>query len=509
MPDSSHEASTLAQAQALWKRRKWLAIGVFAVVFSVLAALVLTLPDLYRTTTTVLVSPGQAYGSGESGPAAAGNLDARLDSISQQVLSRPRLERLITEFNLYPRLRRGGSLDGAVTQMRRDIRFERTQAEQQWGQKSTIAFNLSYQGWKPQTVAQVTNDLASFYLQDNANINQRQAAGASADLQAQLQQITHKLSAQQAQINAFRQRHMGALPEQESANLSTLNRLNTQLASNSASQEHAMELREDILKQMSAAGVPDLAQLQQKLLQLRTRYTDKYPEVVRVKAEIAALQKQGGTDNRPGGQTSGVLHQRLAQVDAELNALHKQAASLHAEITDYQQRVENVPLVQQQMQALTQGYAETQDVYSGLLKRYEQARITDSTVGQSDGLFQVLDSALPPQQPVAPSRLRLLVMSLIVALAVAIACVFVFERMDSSFHSARDLRAFTDVPVIAIIPRIVTQRDAWRRRLRAGAIVFATVVLVVIAARVGYQLGHGNQQLVWTLARHANSATTT
>lgn len=504
MPEHSREASTLAQARGLWKRRKWPAIGVFAVVFSVLATVVLTLPNLYRATATVLVNPSQANDSADAGAGANRGLDARLDAISQQVLSRPRLERLITRFDLYPRLRHGGSLDAAVARMRHDIHFERTQAEQQWGQKSTIAFSLSYQGWKPQTVAQVTNTLASFYLQDNATINQSKAANATADLQAQLQQITRKLTAQQQQINAFRQSHMGALPEQENANLSTLSRFNEQLNSNSQSQVHTMELREDILKQMDVSGVPDLAQLQQKLIQLRSHYTDKYPGVIRVKAEIAQLQKQAANGNR----AADALHRRLAQADEELASLRKEETRLRAEIRVYQQRIDNMPLMQQQLQTLTQGYAETKDVYATLLKRYEQARIADGTVNQADGLFQMLDSALPPQQPAAPARLRLLVMSLILALAVAAGTVFLFEQMDSSFHTLNDLRAFTDIPVVAVIPRIATPRDVWHRRLRAGAIVLATVVLVAIAVRVGYQLGHANQSMVWMLERHANTTTT-
>ena len=509
MPEHGREASTLAQARGLWKRRKWLAIGVFAVVFSVLATVVLTLPNLYRATATVLVNPSQANDSLGTSTGADGGLDARLDSISQRVLSRPRLEGLITQFDLYPRLRRGGSLDAAVARMRRDIRFERTQAEQQWGQKATIAFSLSYQGWKPQTVAQVTNTLASFYVQDNAKISQRQAANATADLQTQLQQITRKLTDQQQQVNAFRQRHMGALPEQQDVNLSTLNRLNQQLDSNSQSQAHAMELREDILKQMDAAGVPDLTQLQQKLMQLRTRYTDKYPDVIRVKAEIARLQNQAANGKNAGGnRAGGALHLRLAQADEELASLRKEGTRLRAEIAVYQQRIENVPLMQQQLQTLTQGYAETKDVYATLLKRYEQARIADGTVSQADGLFQLLDSALPPGQPAAPARLRLLVMSLILALALAAGTVFVFEQMDSSFHTLNELRAFTEVPVVAVIPRIATPQDVWRRRVRAGVIALATVVLVVIAVRVGYQIGHVNQSLVWMLERHASTTTT-
>lgn len=506
MSEHNRETSTLAQARGLWKRRKWLAIGVFAVVFSALTAVVLTLPNLYRATATVLVNPSQTAHSLDANAGPDGGLDARLDSISQQVLSRPRLERLITQFDLYPRLRRGGSLDAAVARMHRDIQFQRTQAEQQWGQKSTIAFSLSYQGWKPQTVAQVTNTLASFYLQDNAKISQRQTANATADLQAQLQQITGKLTVQEQQINAFRQRHIGALPEQEAANLSTLNRHNTQLDSNNQSRVRAMALREDILKQMDATGVPGLAQLQQKLLQLRMRYSDKYPDVIQVKAEIAQLQKQADNGNNVGGaHAGGVLRQRLAQVDEELDSLRKDNARLHVEIAAYQQRIENLPLVQQQLQALTQGYAETKDVYATLLKRYEQARIADGTVNQADGLFQVLDSALPPNQPVAPARLRLLVMCLMLALALAAGAVFVFEELDSSFHTLNDLRAFTDIPVVAVIPRIATPRDVWRRRLRTGAIVLATFVLVAVAVRVGYQVGHANQSLVWLLERHVST----
>src|SRR5881397_2833765 len=158
--------SGLHQTLEVWRRRRQLGILVVLGVFVPALSFVAFLPDIYRSTATVLVERQQAAEI-VARSAATEELDTRLHTINQEILSRARLSDLIARFDLYPALRQKVSSEAGVQRMRRDIEIELKGAEQTWGRGETIAFALSYRGRDPQKVAQVTNALASFYIEEN------------------------------------------------------------------------------------------------------------------------------------------------------------------------------------------------------------------------------------------------------------------------------------------------------------------------------------------------------
>lgn len=480
---------------ALWHRRKWPALTIFLVSLAAAVSLVLALPNIYRASATVLVNSGDSL---ELSGSVNGAQDNRLDSITAQVMSRVRLQGLINRFDLYRELRNSASPEAVLDRMRRDIRLERKQTDQQqWGRDPVFAFTLSYQGWDPDTVVQVANALVTSYVSESNRVLDARITGTTNSLKTQMASIKAKLDSQQQRINAFKNNHMGALPEQQQANLATLTQMNLQLHQDNENELDAMRRRDEILKQMDASGDTSLAQLMQELSSLRTRYTDDYPDVQRLKAQIAAMkhnQAAKGTDPTPSP-----LQQQYTAIGAEIAAYKQKDRQLQAQIALYQKRVEDVPIYAQKLQVLKQGYAETQDIYSSLLKRYEKARLAEDAAGSSAGQYRILDAAVTPRNPVGPNRMRLLLIGLILSLGLAAGSVFLLEQLDTSFHTVAELRAFTTVPVLAGIPQIVTRGDTWRHRLWFGLSTLL-VVLALVAISVGFRfIGHGNEHLVWML----------
>jgi polysaccharide chain length determinant protein (PEP-CTERM system associated) len=504
MQVSSREDSVFSMLSMLWKRRKWPALVVFAAGFAATLGFVTALPNIYSATATVLVDKEASPSA--SVPGAAGDSFAiELDSVTEEVLSRARLQDLISRFNLYPDLRQRLSPDAMVARMRRDIQLDRKEGAQQWGRDPTFAFTISYQGWDPQTVAQVTNALTSSYVEESNNMHARQTATTASALRSQLAAIRQKLDSQEQQINGFRDTHIGELPEQQQANLVTLERLNTQLHLNSEDQIHAMERREQLLKQGTDTGEASLPQLQQQLDSLRTRYTDKYPDIIRIKAQIASMKHGQDQTGDPGaGHAASSTGQQIQELDNEINSLKQDENRLRAQIAVYQSRIDNLPIREEQLQSLTQGYVETKDVYSSLLKRYEETRLVEAPAGVQGSEYRIVDVAAPPRDPTAPNRMRLILMGLVLCLGLSAAAVVLAEQLDTSFHSLDELRAFTAVPILVSIPHIATAGDAWRRRARFGAIAASVVVMLVLIVQLSYFLGHGSQQLVWILVKHAS-----
>lgn len=513
MPSQRRE-TLVDTALAVWARRKVVAVVVFLTVLAGGLTVTLSLPPMYRSAAHVLVQR-QEVRDALVRPGLTSELEARLRTIGQEALSRTRLEALLARFDLYHDLRARNPLEEAVEQLRRDIGIELTSADVANG-RSTIAFTLSYRGRNPDTVAQVTNALAQFYVDENLKIRARQASGAAQLLARQVEETKQRLDEQERRIGDFKRRYIGELPEQVTANLSTLQRLNGQLALNSTSQTRALERRAALEKQLAEIEVPSstvggrqgggtsLTRLKQDLARMRKQYSDRYPDVVQLKAEIAALEAMGLAARRsePEDPTMAGLRKSLGEIDAEMRTLRAEDQRLRREISAYQQRVETAPAHEQEFQQMTRDYRTTKEQYDAVLKRYQDAIAAQNIEQQHTGdEFRILDAAIPARDSAAPNRLRLGVLTLVLALGAAAALVVLVEHLDSSFHGLSDLRTFTSVPVLASIPRITVASDAGPALLRrwlAAVSIAAGLAMIVL---VSYHLARGNEQLVRMLSR--------
>lgn len=519
MREQQRQDSGLHQALEVWRRRWWLGILVFLGTFVPAISFVAFLPDVYRSTATVLVERQQEPET-LARPTATEELDTRLHTINQEILSRARLNDLIRRFDLYPTLTGKAAAETLVERMRRDIEVDLKGVERNWGRGATIAFALTYRGRDPWKVAQVANALAAFYVEENEKIRERQASRAAGLLKAQLDEVKTKLEEQESRIGGFKMRHIGELPQQVEANLATLERLNAQLHLNSEKQIRAMERREKLVEQLTEAGAigpagdPEgtaarIATLSQELQDLRRRFSDKYPDVVRVEKEIAALKQQvaeAGTSaepNRPGPPDPALrpLREGVRKADAEMSGLKAEEERLRKTITAYERRVENAPQRQQEFHALSRDYETTKDLYDSLLKRHEEAVLAESLEqGRTAEQFRILDPALPPREPAAPGRLWLSVMGLILSLGMAVGAMSLAEQFDTSFHSVDSLRAFTRVPVLASIPLIYSRTDARRRLLRGSAAAASVALGLALIAGASYYVAREYEPLVWMLS---------
>jgi uncharacterized protein involved in exopolysaccharide biosynthesis len=321
--------------------------------------------------------------------------------------------------------------------------------------------------------------------------------------------------------------------------------LHAQLRQNSDNQTRAAERRQALSSQLAesevfqasssaylvpaAPGSPPitpelrdaarLAQKREELARLRTQFSDKYPDVVQLAGEVAALERElAESKNQPEPQSKAELarvvpraptspyvlrlKEALAEAQTDLKVLKAEEARLRAEIATYQGRVENVPRREQEFKEISRDYESTRELYSSLLKRYEEAQLAESMEQRQKGeQFRVLDAALPDPKPAAPNRVKLLLMTLAGAVGMAVGVVMLAEKIDTSFHDVDDLRSFSNVPVLVSIPRIVTPTDLGHRRWRMRLVAAAALVSVVAIVGVTYVATSGNERLVLLMAR--------
>lgn len=512
----------LALVTDVWSRRKWLAVLLFLAPFAGAFSVIVTLPDLYSSTATVLVE--QQIPEGYVKPSVTGEADTRLHLIREKLLNRTGLMELIAKFNLYPELRKRAPEESVVERMRKDITLELKELQRPvYGRDSTFGFKVSYRGRDPETVAQVTNTLAGLYVEENLQMRSRQASETVALLKKQLDEVKERHDEQERRIAAFKQRHMGELPEQIEVNLSTLARLNQELSLNSENQMRVLERKERLGRQLfevNAGGTtvlnPDslpyqLEKLRTELTALRTRASHKHPDVRRLEGEIAAIEKalmeMAQEAKLDPSQAAALLaspddiKDALRDLDRDLKNLKAEEQRLRQELAAYQRRVERSPQHAQEFQQLERDYKMTRDLYVSLLQRYEDAQLAETMERARHGQqLRIIDPAMPSKFPTAPNRLRLLLIAFALSLGAAVAGVTLAEYRDKSFHDIDDLRAFTRVPILVRIPAIETPGARRKKIAMAGLRTAASLVSLAAIVGVSYYLAYENEQLVWMLS---------
>jgi polysaccharide biosynthesis transport protein len=505
------------------RRRRWLAIAILSLGLTATVSVVLFLPSVYTGRAFVLVE-GQQIPENFVRSTVTTAVETRIYTLSREILSRQRLESLINTFNLYEDLRKRASMQQVLGQMRSDIGIEIRNIDlRPRNESAAVAFNLTYSGPDAEKVALVTNALAAFYIEENLKARERQVAGTTEFVQAQLKEVKKKLEAQEKEISTYKERHLGELPEQTDANMRALERLSMQMNVASDSLSRAQERRAILVSQINeddpeSPGGGTLSErleaLERELATLRTQFSDKYPDVIRVKQEITALEKKirergDGPDPRTAGRTVAArtaytrrLQLELRGLDTEMKIIQADLARARREAELYQRRIDNAPRREQEVAILTRDYNSTRELYASLLKRQEEASLAGTMeLRQKGEQFRILDPASTPGAPSAPNRLRLLVMGFVASLGLTAVGILTREKLDTSFHRVEDLKAFTSAPVLVTIPRIVTDTDRARERSRRriGAAALAASLLALVTT--SYFLLSGNELLVPYLVR--------
>ena len=295
----------LAFLTDMLRRRRWVALMFFVGTLVFTVSFIVFLPNIYTSSALILVE-GQQIPEDYVRPTVRMPVQQRLYTISQQALSRSRLERLSEKFHLYEDLKQQQRpLDDIVAAIRKAISIDVKGAMPIDGtQAGAVAFSVSYSGTDPQKVTDVTNTLASFYIEGNTRLREEQATETSDFLQTELQRVKQTLEEQEEKVSDYRKHYSGELPEQRDANLRTLEGLQVRLQLLSENLARAQERRNALVYQINNAGVsgaffssPDptvvrIQELRRQLAELRTRFNENYPDVQMAKQELAALEAQ-------------------------------------------------------------------------------------------------------------------------------------------------------------------------------------------------------------------------
>ena len=341
------EKTELYQIQDVLKRRKVQIIIPFLVIFTVAVIIAFILPPVYRSSATILIEAPEIPKDFVR-TTVTGYVEERLQLITHVVLSRARLKELIDRFSLYKDMKGRYPVEEIVEKMREDIHMETIQAEvinphSGMPGSATVAFTLSYEGKDPRILADVTNVLASAYLQENLKQREDRARATFEFLEQQQADLRSEILHLEAQIAEFKNKHMAELPELMQLNLGTMERLQREI---DAKQEQVKTLanRRIYLEGQLATIAPtaptvsvegrrvmspedELEALRSQYLSLSATLSEEHPDVIALKKRLDVMKTEVAT--RKDLRES---HRILKDKETELALISKKFSSKHPDV---------------------------------------------------------------------------------------------------------------------------------------------------------------------------------
>jgi polysaccharide chain length determinant protein (PEP-CTERM system associated) len=478
-------------------RRRWWIVTSLAVAGAVLGfGIALVIPKKYTSQTVVLVEQPRVPESVVKSVISE-DLNHRLASMQEQILSRTRLEPIIDRFGLFAvdvrRVPKGDLID----RLRKAISVTPIAAMQGTEDRRLPGFSVSVALDNPLLAQQVCSEITSMFMQQNLQRREQQAVDTTDFLTQQLEESRAKLDAQDARLAVFKTRYLGALPDEEQTNLSLLSGLNTQLEAATQALSRAQQdkaFAESLLAQQEAAKKSSqsgqnpqtleeqLAVTQQQLLTLQSRYTAKHPDVIKMKKDIEQLKEQIAAANDPANNETKSnsqlsvepaqiqqLRAQLHQNDVTIQGLTKRQEQLEEQIHVTQGRVQSSPLVEQQYKELTRNYQVALESYNDLLKKRDQSAMSsDLERRQQSEQFRVLDPPDMPSRPSFPDWRLFTAGGFGAGLLFGMGLGFAFETNDKTLRTEREIEIFLKEPTLAVIPVIGDFRENNRRPKRKG-----------------------------------------
>jgi polysaccharide chain length determinant protein (PEP-CTERM system associated) len=488
-------------------RRRWFIIIPFCI--SMIAGIYFSvkLPKEYQAETLILVEP-QRVPQNYVQPIVSSDLDARISTISQQIMSRTNLEKIIERFKLFSEPKYAKMyMEDKIENIRRRISVEVTR-----DRNDAEAFNISFIWPDREKVMNIANTLATFFIDQNLKVREAQAVGTSNFLDDELNTMKIRLLGVEENLKKYREKYMGELPEQLETNLRILDNLQAQVIERQLSlrdEKNRLIALEARISSDTSIQLPgetaqtgeesplNLQSMQEQLADLKSKYTDQHPDVIGLKKKIADLKKK--YEQNASAQVSeeqsdsstrrrGAVNENIRQVEEiriGIKRLENIIADLNSKMKFYQKRVENTPKREQELMSLNRDYDNIRETYNSLLNRKLESEIAVNMEKKQKGeQFRILDPAKLPMKPVSPDMNKLLLLSLTAGLGIGAGLIFLLEYLDTSFTTPKDIESLFDFKVLAVVPEIYQPKDRIWQRCNQVLSIFS--IIISLALFVGF-----------------------
>jgi len=451
----------------------------------------LYLPSRYTSQSLILIE-GQRVPDAFVQSVVTEDLNARLATMQEQILSRTRLEAIVERYGLFKRDIKGAPMEELARRLRQAIDLTAIKPTMSSRSRDQVlpGFYIAVTLEAPQVAQQVCAEIASMFVEENLRQRERASQGTTDFLQGQLDDAKRSLDEQDAKLATFKRKYMGMLPDEMQTNLNLLSTLNTQLeavtqALNRAQQdktytESLLAQQVSAWEQMNAMKDGDappqdtleqqLADLQNRMLAAEARYTSQHPDVIKLKAVMEELRKKIREREADAGKESSrksslslmteppQIRQLRSQLHMDEEAIRANSAEqerLKQRIKLFESRLQLSPVVEQEFKQSTRNHETALQLYNELLRKKDQSSMaTDLERKQQGEQFRIMDPPSLPEKPTFPNRPLFALAGFGGGLALGVGLAFLCEMQDKAIRNEHDVKFFLGTLPVARIPLV-------------------------------------------------------
>jgi polysaccharide chain length determinant protein (PEP-CTERM system associated) len=494
----------LAYVVRTLRRAWWMLLAPLAVTGSLAILIARTAPDVYYAQGVVRIVPPRVPDNLMKGTVQIGIVE-RVATARAQILAPDKLQALVDEFDIYPTMRQRVPQEVSLSWLRSSIRTQPVSAE---------VFIVGYYGYSRSRVEKVAERLTAQMVEETAKQRITLADNQGQVLDTELEGARKRLEEQEQRVADYRRRYAGQLPTQVEANVQMLQNASAELQRNEEALSRDRTKRDEMNRELDSvsasapavsavpdpevadppagdptatlpAGPPSLQLRAARIIRARMarRLTTEHPDMQALDRSIAQLEKAAASapiDPKTGEATTRAAQLRTALKDLDAQIAVREAASkkLRDSMGMYRGRVEGVPEREAEWVRLTRDHATLQGIYQSLLAKREESRIAANVDRQVVGeQVRIIDPPRRPGGPVSPNRRAVVLIGLGLGLGLGLGFLILRELRDRTIRAEEEVLAALNLPVVGIVPNIVTAVE--RRQIRRRRLLWSFAALVL------------------------------
>lgn len=489
------------------------------------------IPNQYEASARLYVDADAVLTPLLKGIAVDNQVTSQLDVLQRTLLSRPNLEKLVSNTDLDLLIASPSDLEALVLLLGSQIKII---------PQTKNLFTITYRNPSPKLSFDVVQTILTTFIESKTGNNRSEMQNAMLFIEQQLAQYERQLRDAEKRRAEFRTKYLDLLPG-EGSGASSLDTTQTQVRNLQGALADELSRRELLKGELAAmppllvtetdqqqgpAGLspsaaaaaaaaaakntPERAKLQEAVAmldQMRLQYTDNHPDVIALRKRIDLLRRdvasadagvaqavptdpadiaspvQGNTRSR--SQPNPVYEKikvSLVESESRATSLQRQLADTIKERDRLLEIARGAPGLQAEFTNLNRDYDVLRRSFEELLSRREAMRIASAAEADADKIkIQIVDPPQVPQNPVAPKRLLIVTGILAAGLGIGLALAILLAQFDQSFHTVDELRDL-GLPVAGSISLIVVSS---RRSQLIAALSFSVALMMLGSVYIG------------------------
>jgi len=465
------------------------------------------MPDVYKSEAVVFVDTRSMLQPLLSGLAIQTNPQQEIAMMAQTLLSRSNIEIIARESDLDITVNTADGYTNLINALSNNIRLNRT------GRNNI--YNISYSNRNPELAKRVVQETLDLFVEGSLGNNRRDTDTASRFLDEQISEYETRLIEAEQRLADFQRRYNDILPVSGSF-YSTLQGATSNLENTQLQIRELQQQVTSLKSQMSSGRATDgfdvrqgdntpvittrydnrIKSLEEKIDQLKLRFTDQHPDVIEAKSLLASLEESRQDEIKAYFSATGEegndanLSPLATELKLEISRLEGQIASLRVRESDFEAKIQElrnkidlVPQIEAESTALNRDYGITKQKYEELLRRKEAAELSRRADVSSEELqFRIIEPPLVPSKPTGPKRLMYYTGVLILGFGVGIALAFALSQLRPVLVRGRQLTTLTSFPVLGAVTHLNLKQIQRRNRIRVFVFILSSGAIVSMYA---------------------------